>query len=251
LTPSIAETARRGWLHGSDAAGVAYSSFVYCIQNHDQIGNRAFGDRLHHNIDAATYRAASALLLLLPQTPLLFMGQEWASSTPFRYFTDHNPVLGALVTEGRRREFGAFSAFADIVIPDPQAEESFVASRLKWDELTAEPHASMLRFYKSLLRLRREEKALHTSGFVPELQIEAVDGDTLRLQRDSLLALVCLHGHGEVELSGTALGSAIWSSEDPLHAPDSQPIEVNAGESLVRFARPGAIVFRMADKRKA
>ena len=120
----IAATVRQGWFYrgqrsayhetprGSDPEPLDYAQFVIAIQNHDQVGNRAFGDRLSASIDAASYRAASMLLLLAPELPLVFMGQEWAASTPFQYFTDHEPELGRLVTEGRRREFARFEAFA-------------------------------------------------------------------------------------------------------------------------------------------
>ena len=155
---SLVNTIKRGWWRGqSDPSGIGYRQFVYCIQNHDQIGNRALGDRLNHVIGAPAYRAASALLLLLPQTPLLFMGQEWAATTPFLYFTDHHEELGVLVTQGRRREFEGFAAFAHSDIPDPQALGTFTASKLRWDEQTKEPHAGVLRLYQSLLRLRRME----------------------------------------------------------------------------------------------
>ena len=82
--------------------------FVACLQNHDQIGNRPRGDRLNHSIAPESWRAASVLLLTAPMTPLLFMGQEWAASTPFQFFTDLEPELGSLVTDGRRREFSNF-----------------------------------------------------------------------------------------------------------------------------------------------
>jgi maltooligosyltrehalose trehalohydrolase len=125
------------------------------------------GDRLHHVIPLAVYRAASALLLLSPYTPMLWMGQEWAASTPFQYFTDHPPELGRLVTAGRREEFGAFAAFSDPAarerIPDPQAEETFVRSKLRWDERTTAPHAGVLALYRELLALRRAEPALRTA----------------------------------------------------------------------------------------
>ncbi len=88
-------------------------AFCYCISNHDQVGNRAFGERLTAACSPEAYRAASALLCLAPYTPLIFQGQEWAASTPFLYFTDHNEELGRLVTEGRRKEFKGFAAFAD------------------------------------------------------------------------------------------------------------------------------------------
>jgi len=110
----IAETLRRGWFYvgqhcehlnaprGSEPKGVPVERFIICLQNHDQVGNRALGERLHHQIEDSVYRALSALLLLAPETPLLFMGQEWAASTPFLFFTDHESTLGQAVTEGRR-----------------------------------------------------------------------------------------------------------------------------------------------------
>lgn len=169
-TRDIAATIAHGWFftgqwsthlqahRGTDPSGLPPARFVFCLQNHDQIGNRALGDRLHHRVDLATYRAASALFLLLPQTPLLFMGQEWAASSPFLYFTDHQPWLGQLVTEGRRREFQSFAAFASpdaaASIPDPQAKATFDASTLSWGECETEPHASIWRLYQSLLALR-------------------------------------------------------------------------------------------------
>jgi maltooligosyltrehalose trehalohydrolase len=141
-------------------------AFCYCISNHDQVGNRAFGERLTASCPPAAYRAASALLCLVPYTPLLFQGQEWAASTPFLYFTDHHAELGRLVTEGRRREFKGFGAFADEAsiqrIPDPQAETTFLASKLRWEEAVAGEHAAMRALYREALRLRREEPALRS-----------------------------------------------------------------------------------------
>ncbi|HVA93082.1 MAG TPA: malto-oligosyltrehalose trehalohydrolase, partial [Chloroflexota bacterium] len=127
-----------GGPRGTVARDRPASQFVYCIQNHDQVGNRAFGDRLTQGLGPDAYRLASALLLLAPCTPMLFMGQEFAASSPFLYFTDHPPELGKLVTEGRRSEFASFSAFQDPDarehIPDPQAEQTFLASKLRWPE---------------------------------------------------------------------------------------------------------------------
>src|SRR5205823_431831 len=97
-----------------------------------------------HLVSPAVYRAASALLLLAPETPLLFMGQELAASSPFQYFTDHEPELGRLVTEGRRREFRSFAAFAEQPerVPDPQDEATFRRSQLDWHD--AERNAGVL-----------------------------------------------------------------------------------------------------------
>jgi maltooligosyltrehalose trehalohydrolase len=135
------------------------SSFVFCIQNHDQVGNRPFGDRLHHEINADRYKVASTLLLLSPETPLLFMGQEFAASSPFLYFTDHPEELGKLVTEGRRKEFAGFRLFSDAdlreSIPDPQAEATFYSSKLDPDD--RDRHADIYRLYRDLIALRRED----------------------------------------------------------------------------------------------
>ena len=172
----IVRTLRGGWFYegqlsrnrgeprGTPAEGLPPPSFVHCIQNHDQVGNRAFGERLTAQVPLPAYRAASALLVLSPYTPLLWMGQEWAASTPFRYFTDHPEELGRLVTEGRRNEFAGFSAFADPAvrdrIPDPQDPATSEASRLQWEERERMPHAGVLALYRELLRLRRTHPAL-------------------------------------------------------------------------------------------
>lgn len=172
----IARTLRRGWYYegevrpdteeprGTSAEGIDPMRFVHCLQNHDQVGNRAFGERLNHDISLPLYRALSALLLFSPYTPMLWMGQEWAASTPFLYFTDHPPELGKLVTEGRRREFGRFSAFQNEsvrdTIPDPQAASTFERSRLNWGERETAPHAGVLELYRRLLELRRTAPAL-------------------------------------------------------------------------------------------
>jgi maltooligosyltrehalose trehalohydrolase len=133
--------------------------FVFCLQNHDQVGNRAFGERLHHLIDRERYAVATAVLLLAPETPLLFMGQEFAASAPFQYFTDHPPELGRLVTAGRRNEFRRFQAFADPArraqIPDPQAEATFLRSKLDLGERAR--NRAVYRLYRDLLRLRRTD----------------------------------------------------------------------------------------------
>ncbi|MFO0574859.1 MAG: malto-oligosyltrehalose trehalohydrolase [Polyangia bacterium] len=151
---------------GKPAEALPAEAFVYCLQNHDQIGNRALGERLNQLVPPEAYALASALLLLLPMTPLLFMGQEWAASSPFRYFTDHDNELGRAVSIGRREEFKHFAAFADPAlrerIPDPQADETFRGSALRWDERELSPHRHVLALYTALIRLRREDPVLRT-----------------------------------------------------------------------------------------
>ncbi|MGE0444064.1 MAG: alpha-amylase family glycosyl hydrolase [Vicinamibacterales bacterium] len=209
--------------------------FVFCIQNHDQVGNRADGGRLHHAIDAAAYRAASTLLLLAPETPLIFMGQEWSAGTPFQFFTDHHPELGRRVTEGRRQEFKQFAAFADPAardrLPDPQAPATFAASRLRWDEPAAPPHEAMLRLYRALLRLRRELP-------LDTLVARAYDEETIVLAGGGRLVIARLGGAGDCRAG--RIDRTLFSTEDPSCADDPQPIVVSDG--LVRFARAGALV---------
>jgi maltooligosyltrehalose trehalohydrolase len=174
----LAQTLAHGWLfrgqtqstngeaRGGDPSGCPPRQFVYCISNHDQAGNRAFGERLHHSTSPAAYRAASALLCLVPQTPMLFMGQEWAASTPFQYFTDHEPDLGKAITVGRRREFRHFNAFRDpdvlATIPDPQKPETFLNSKLRWAELAEAGHAEMLLLYWEFIELRKTHPAFRS-----------------------------------------------------------------------------------------
>ncbi|MDB4982023.1 MAG: malto-oligosyltrehalose trehalohydrolase [Myxococcales bacterium] len=176
----LARTIARGWLfegqtypvsgqsRGKPADDLEAPSFVYCIQNHDQIGNRALGDRLSAAVSPAQYRVASTLLLFLPMTPLLFMGQEWAASSPFLFFTDHEPELGRRVAEGRRSEFASFGAFADpetrARIPDPQDVSTFEASRLNWQEREQGEHARTLELYKKLLWLRGSDPVLSSAS---------------------------------------------------------------------------------------
>lgn len=130
-------------------------SEITCTQNHDQIGNRAQGERLGHLVSDAQARIAAALVLLGPGTPLLFMGEEWAASTPFQYFTDHqDPALADAVRKGRRDEFKAFGWRPEDV-PDPQDPATFARSKLRWPERERPPHSSMLEFYRELIALRR------------------------------------------------------------------------------------------------
>ncbi|MGH2531886.1 MAG: malto-oligosyltrehalose trehalohydrolase, partial [Thermomicrobiales bacterium] len=142
------------------------SRFVFCIQNHDQVGNRPFGERVHHEINHERYAVASTLLLFAPQPVLLFMGQEFAASTPFLFFTDHTPEMGRLITEGRRQEFSGFRAFADAemrdAIPDPRAESSFLASKLDLHE--RRKNRSVYDLYQALLVLRRDDSVLAVGG---------------------------------------------------------------------------------------
>ncbi|PTX99092.1 malto-oligosyltrehalose trehalohydrolase [Opitutus sp. ER46] len=167
-----ATTLRDGWLYsgqhyrqwnaprGTPAAHVPPERFVFCISNHDQVGNRPLGERLHQVISPEAYRAVSMLLCLGPYTPMLFMGQEWAARAPFPYFTDQPGEIGATIRAGRLKEFRERKAvYPDDVLarmPDPQAEATFRGAKLDWGERKAPGHRETLRLYRACLRLRAE-----------------------------------------------------------------------------------------------
>ena len=145
--------------HGRSPAGLPGYSFLGYLQTHDQVGNRARGERSSHLMSLGRLKIAAALVMMAPFIPMLFQGEEWGASSPFLYFTDHeDPQLGRAVTEGRRREFAAFSAHAADV-PDPQALATFERSKLIWAERDKEPHAGLLDWHRRLIRLRRETPA--------------------------------------------------------------------------------------------
>jgi maltooligosyltrehalose trehalohydrolase len=148
-------SARRQRTRGRKATGVASHSFVIAAQNHDQVGNRATGDRLAALVDEGRLKIAATLLLLAPFTPMLFQGEEWAASSPFLYFTDHlDQEVGNAVRDGRRREFAAFGWDSD-QIPDPQDANTFERSRLNWNELDEPFHRRMLDWYRAMIGLRK------------------------------------------------------------------------------------------------
>ncbi|MGA9508671.1 MAG: malto-oligosyltrehalose trehalohydrolase [Candidatus Sulfotelmatobacter sp.] len=151
---------RNGERRGETTNGLPLTAFVTFLQNHDQIGNRAFGERIVTLADARAVRAAVEILLLAPSPPMLFMGEEFGTQTPFLFFCDFERDLAAAVTAGRRNEFAHFTRFNDPEarkgIPDPNAESTFDASRLEWNELEQPKHQDWLRFYRQLLKLRKE-----------------------------------------------------------------------------------------------
>jgi maltooligosyltrehalose trehalohydrolase len=151
---------RDGAPRGEPSAHLPATAFVGFLQNHDQVGNRALGERLAALADPAALRCAVEVLLLAPSTPMLFMGEEFGAATPFLYFCDFHGELATAVTRGRRAEFAKFARFASpeaaAAIPDPNAETTFAASRLDWDCVGREPHADWLRLYRRLLGIRRD-----------------------------------------------------------------------------------------------
>ena len=158
---------RNGKTRGESTQGLPTTAFVSFLQNHDQIGNRAFGERIIKIADCRAVRAAAAILLLAPSPPLIFMGEEFGAQTPFLFFCDFEKDLAAAVTAGRRNEFAHFARFNDPVereqIPDPNAATTFEASHLRWDSIDQPRQRDWLRFYRELIKLRCQHIASRLS----------------------------------------------------------------------------------------
>jgi maltooligosyltrehalose trehalohydrolase len=143
--------------HGNSPRGIARSRFVVCSQNHDQVGNRAAGERLSSLVSFEAAKLAAGITLLAPFTPLLFMGEEYGETAPFQYFTSHgDPALVEAVRKGRREEFAAFGWEKNV--PDPQDENTFLRSKLNHALAKEEPHRTTLQFYRELIRIRNHYK---------------------------------------------------------------------------------------------
>jgi malto-oligosyltrehalose trehalohydrolase len=213
---------RGGAPRGTPSAALPTTKFVNFLQNHDQVGNRAFGERISALAPADALRAAYAVLLLAPAIPLLFMGEEWAASTPFLFFSDFGDELGALVTAGRRREFAAWSAFSDPAlrerIPDPQLAGTMRSSTLDWNERNAGSHADLLAFTRAALAAR-------TAHIVPHLASGA-------------------HGNGYAMLGSTAF-IVRWRFGDGARL----ALVANLGDTGLRSSHDvdGARIFATSD----
>lgn len=209
-------SAHEGAVRGEASGHLPPSAFVNFLQNHDQVGNRAQGERLGALADPAKLALARAGLLLSPQIPMLFMGEEWQASTPFQYFVDFaDPDLSRAVRDGRRREFGGFGAFAGEAVPDPTDPQTFLRSRLDWSEIARAPHADVLAETKALLRLRRERVAplTKTRFFGGEAQRPTPDTLDVRWSfAGGSLRFIAHFGGGEAVLDDAEAADRIWAS---------------------------------------
>lgn len=198
--------------HGRPVDGLSAHHFIGYIQNHDQVGNRATGERIEHLVGMDRAKAAIGLVLTSPFVPMLFQGEEFAASSPFLYFADHeDPEMARLVSEGRKREFAAFG-FQEKDVPDPEARDTFKRSRLKWEEVDRGSHKEMLEWVRSLIGLRRTTSALN-------------DGDK---------------GHTRVS----------WSEQHRWLIMDRGPVRVilNLGECATQFEAPEGSRVQLASR---
>jgi 1,4-alpha-glucan branching enzyme len=215
---------RKGEKRGEPSRGLPPTTMIDFLQNHDQIGNRAMGERLASLAKPKALALGMAALILAPAIPMLFQGEEYAATTPFLFFCDFHGDLATAVREGRRKEFAAFERFSDPAtrakIPDPNAAETFEASKLRWDDTKREPHAEALEHTRRLLAVRARE-------LVPRL--EGARSGTFRTHGDrglsvewplaggSTLRMVANFGDGPLEAMAPPPGRVIHTQGEAGH----------------------------------
>jgi malto-oligosyltrehalose trehalohydrolase len=225
---------------GEPSTSLPPTSFVGFIQNHDQIGNRAFGERLTAITRPEAIRAVASVYLLCPQIPLLFMGEEYSAAQPFPFFCDFSGTLADAVRNGRRAEFSAFPEFRDLAsrdrIPDPVSPATFQSAKLQWSDLQSPSHSGWLAWYRNLLKVRTQEiiprlpkfagnhATFQVQGNALQVQWHSIHGSLLKLQAclsdqpssippDLTGRQICQQGSA----SSNSLGpwSVLWSIVDP------------------------------------
>ncbi|PTR16182.1 maltooligosyl trehalose hydrolase [Nitrosospira sp. Nsp2] len=244
---------------GEDSAHLPPQAFVSFLQCHDQVGNRAFGERITHIAQDVAVRAAASIYLLAPGIPMLFMGEEFAARAPFLFFCDFGAELRDAVTQGRRREFARFARFADTgtqaEIPDPNEEKTFLVSKIDWDSLHEEAHAGWLGYYRDLLKLRKDFIVPRLAGMeghsarfevfpagVLNVDWRLGDGSTLRLLAnfsDRIIRRAAAAAQPETVFAssveaGTGLlapWAVVWTLEPPATIPGSVPAATAEGEA--------------------
>ena len=218
---------RHGETRGDSSAHLPPLAFVSFLQNHDQVGNRAFAERITALAPDQAVRSATALLLLLPFPPMLFMGQEWGSRQPFAFFCDFEANLARRVSAGRCREFAKFLGFADPKvqqqIPDPADERTYRQSMLDWETLNTEQGQQWLNFHRNLLNIRRKKivprLAGTKSGNAKKCHLigERAFAAHWRLEDDSMLYLLANLGAAEIPITNKAPGQLLFATPDTLN----------------------------------
>jgi maltooligosyltrehalose trehalohydrolase len=201
--------------HGRQVVGLSGHRFIGFVQNHDQVGNRAQGERVSHEAGVGRAKIAAALVLTAPFVPMLFQGEEFGASAPFLYFTDYDdPELGRMISEGRKKEFVAFG-WAPDQIPDPQDEQTFLQSKLNWAELTEQPHRSLLQWHKDLINLRRNQSKLNDGNLnAVNVRIDE-EAQWLVLERGNL-RIACNLGRAPVDVEVGDGSRILLASDDSI-----------------------------------
>lgn len=198
--------------HGRPVCGLSAHHFIGFIQNHDQVGNRATGDRLEHIVGIERAKVATAIVLMSPFIPLIFQGEEFAASSPFQYFADHEDLaMAKAVREGRKREFAAFGWNPD-EIPNPEEAETFERSKLKWDEIHEGRHAEMLEWFRQLIHLRRHTASLN-DGDLSRVKVLFDEKKRWLTMDRGLVRVMCNLGGEAIELESAGQFSLTLSSQ--------------------------------------
>jgi maltooligosyltrehalose trehalohydrolase len=205
----------RDRIHGRTVGNLSQHRFLGFIQNHDQVGNRAEGDRIAQVAGMDRAKIAAALVLMSPFIPMLFQGEEWAASSPFLYFADHeDPEMARLVSEGRKREFAPFG-WDPASIPDPEKRETFERSKLHWDEMNTGDHAEMLRWYRALIALRRSTPCLN-DGEPGHTHVEGDEEQKWLSMRRGRILVVCHLGAEERAFNVPAGSEIVLASREEV-----------------------------------
>jgi maltooligosyltrehalose trehalohydrolase len=224
----------RGRRHGRSPVGLSGHQFLGYAQTHDQVGNRATGDRSSHLMNEGRLKIAAALILTSPFVPMLFQGEEWGATTPFLYFTGHHePELARAVSAGRAREFAAFGRDPG-KIPDPQALETFMRSKLEWTELAREPQRAILEWHRDLIRLR--------SG-MPELRDGRMDLLNVAFDEDARWLTVT---RGRVTVAcnlASAAQSIPLASSAPRRVAMTSDAGITVGHSAIDLAPDSVVIL--------
>jgi maltooligosyltrehalose trehalohydrolase len=204
--------------------------FVAYLQDHDQVGNRATGDRISQTLSDGLLKVGAALVLTSPYTPMLWMGEEWGARTPWQFFSDHEGDLGEAVRQGRRAEFASHGWDTDDV-PDPQAESTVRASTLDWSELEQERHAALLAWTRDLIALRRRRRAL-TDGRRDLVDVTFGEPGTWLVVRRGAVAVVCNLSQERLTVPLEGTPQSVLLASEPGSASAEGKVEL-AGESVV------------------
>jgi maltooligosyltrehalose trehalohydrolase len=213
----------RGRTHGRPVNGLSAHHFVGFIQNHDQVGNRATGDRLEHIVGMRRAKVAAGIVLTAPFIPMIFQGEEFAASTPFQYFADHeDPEMAKAVREGRQREFAAFG-WDPNEIPDPEKLETFEQSKLNWNEIEQDSHGEMLDWYRRLIDLRRRSASLN-DGDMRRVSVEFDEKEHWLTMNRGQVRVLCNLGDKPAELENPAGLPLILASDTNISIKDKMVV---------------------------
>jgi maltooligosyltrehalose trehalohydrolase len=204
--------------------------FVVYLQDHDQVGNRATGDRISETLSEGLLKVGAALVLTSPYTPMLWMGEEWGARTPWQFFSDHEGELGEAVRNGRRAEFGSHGWNTED-IPDPQAEQTFLDSKLDWSEPDKDPHAGLLAWTRSLIALRRQRPEL-SDGRRDRVQVDYDEDARWLVVRRGPVVVVCNLGTGRASVPVPGGRAQVLLASGSAPAPGEGVLELD-GESVV------------------